>query len=237
MRGERTTIVQPPQAGRPPAVPPSQGQTTVLRAPQPGLRGPQLPTTVTPGGPQAPTMVTPVGPPPRPPMGHPMEDSYPGMGPVVSQDRPHSGPRRPVKRTGAASYARSLAPLVGMSIVVVVLIAGITAWISSTQDRSAAPPAPRPAAGLTTAPVAPFPSSAVVPSSAPKVVTPKPKPKAVTPSKVVPPPAPSSKAAAPTSAAQKTSKAPVEPPNNGQTDTPEEPDRGQTCGLFACTQN
>ena len=222
MRGERTTIVQPPQAGRPPAVPPSQGQTTVMRTQQPGS-----------GGSLAPTTVTPVGPPPRPPIGQPMgQPSRPPMGQIVTQDRPHDRPpaggRRPVRRVGAAAYARSLAPLVGMSIVVVVLIAGITAWISSFQERPAAPPAPRPAAGAT-ATASPFPSSAVVPSTAPKVVTPKPKPKVVAPTKVVPPPS-STKAAAPTSAAQKTTKAAPVVPNNGPTEGPDNGDaEGRTC--------
>jgi hypothetical protein len=222
MQGERTPIVQPPQTGRPPAVPPSQGQTTVMRAQQPAQ-----------GGPQAPTMVTPMGPPPRPPMGAQMDQPQrPPMGQVVTQDRPHERPpaggRRPVRRTGAASYARSLAPLVGMSIVVVVLIAGITAWISSVQERPAAPPAPRPAAGTTTT-ASPFPSSAVVPS-APKA-TPKPKPKATAPAKVVPP-VTSSKAAnaAPTSATQKTTQA-VRPSNVKPSETPDDTTNNtENCG-------
>jgi hypothetical protein len=173
-------------------------------------------------------------------MGQQMDQPQrPPMGQIVTQDRPHERPpvngRRPVRRTGAASYARSLAPLVGMSIVVVVLIAGITAWISSFQERPAAPAVPRPAAGTTTS-ASPFPSSAVVPS-APKVApTQKPKAK-VTPTKVVPPAATSSKAAAPaaTSAAQKSTKAAE--PTGGQTNDPA--DNGdaneQTCTIFGCT--
>jgi hypothetical protein len=153
------------------------------------------------------------------------------MGQIVSQDRPNERPqvggRRPVRRTGAASYARSLAPLVGMSIVVVVLIAGITAWISSFQERPAAPPAPRPAAGATTS-ASPFPSSAVVPSTAPKVVTPKPKPKVVAPTKVVPPVSPT-KAAVPTSAAQKTTKVAPEPANGPTADPANGDAEGRTC--------
>ncbi len=186
-------------------------------------------------------MVTPMGPPPRPPMGQQMDQPQrPPMGQIVTQDRPHERPhvngRRPVRRTGAASYARSLAPLVGMSIVVVVLIAGITAWISSFQERPAAPPAPRPAAGTTTT-ASPFPSSAVVPSKA--KVTPTPKPKAkVTPTKVVPPATPSKVAppAATSAVQQKPTKA-VEPtggPTNGADDNAE-PE--QTCTIFGCSPN
>jgi hypothetical protein len=173
-------------------------------------------------------------------MGQQMDQPQrPPMGQVVTQDRPHERPhvggRRPVRRTGAASYARSLAPLVGMSIVVVVLIAGITAWISSFQERPAAPAVPRPAAGTTTS-ASPFPSSAVVPS-APKVApTQKPKAK-VTPTKVVPP-ATSSKVAPPaaTSAVQQKPTKAVEP-TGGQTNNPA--DNGdaneQTCTIFGCT--
>lgn len=183
-------------------------------------------------------MVTPMGPPPRPPMGAQMDQPQrPPMGQIVTQDRPHERPhvngRRPVRRTGAASYARSLAPLVGMSIVVVVLIAGITAWISSFQERPAAPPAPRPAVGTTTT-ASPFPSSAVVPS-APKA-TPKPKPKPTPPAKVVPP-VTSSKPAnpAPTSAAQKTTqpaRTTSAPASDGADDNAE---TERNCTLLGCT--
>lgn len=138
-----------------------------MRAPQPGPGGfEQSPTTVL------------GAPPPRPPMGQ-----------VVSQDRPHerppSGGRRPAAGASTSSYVRTLAPLVGMSIVVVVLIAGITAWISSLQERTAAPPAPRPAA-VPSATVAPSPS-AVAPTTKVKPTTVKPKPKAVTPTTKVAP--------------------------------------------------
>ncbi|MDN5861691.1 MAG: hypothetical protein L0H84_24080, partial [Pseudonocardia sp.] len=65
--------------------------------------------------------------PPRPPMGR-----------LTPQDRPHVGTRRRGTHAGAASYARALVPVVGMSIIVVVLIAGITAWVSSAQARNTA---------------------------------------------------------------------------------------------------
>ncbi|WP_073458203.1 hypothetical protein [Pseudonocardia thermophila] len=121
--------------------------------------------------------------PPRPPMG-PHPDATALAGPIVVQDRPHERPyvgsRRPA-RTGAAAYAKSLAPLVGMSIVVVVVIAGVTAWISSFQERET-PTVPRPAADIT-APAAPI--TTVAPS--PKVSTSaKPKAKAVAPTTKAP---------------------------------------------------
>lgn len=174
-------------------------------------------------------------PPPRPPMGQaPMG---PPMGQIVSQDRPHerpAGARRPGTRASTTSYARTLAPLVGMSIVVVVLIAGITAWISSAQERTASPPVPRPAA----VPSSSAPPSAVAPTTKVKAPTPKPKPKAVVPKTTVPKATVAPKPTVePKASATKPPVASAKP-DPADADTPDgNGEQAQTCtGLF-CPQN
>jgi hypothetical protein len=219
--GQQTTIVQPPQAGRPgvPNMPPSQQPTTAM----PGVRGSQQ-YAQSPQS-QSPPSQPPQSQPPRPPV-RPAD---------VEQDTSLMPPRRPRQQSeDKTNYVRTLAPLVGMSVVVVVVIAAIMAWISSLQEpaspaltanRPTATAPPAPATSTTVAPTTTKPKASIT-RTVPKTTTTRAVPKTTVPAE---PAVPGAGAGGPSAVAPTTAADPSANGDNGG-------ETGSTPATTTCTR-